>query len=270
MIKATKTIVLIVAIIVTGGCAPRVTVKKNPCDDFNGFRYYRPKPYLLITPAGDEVKEEAKDKPTKTTKVKSDEFVSIELQYLPDFSEEYAIKIWNGLGTSNVSLTLEDGWKLTSVNQQLDAQFDDNVKAIAELVKAGGSILAAGPEIIDASRVTDPPGTKYRWAVRATNIPLGYYESVIGCLPNGKKQLFGWRYVGFAPFNSCPTQMCGITTAGCEGDARGPVYGLAFEEGVMVFKLLGELESLPATDAYHFRKTQVQFGEFRLGGATPN
>ena len=33
----------------TTGCT-RVEVHKNPCEHDLGIRYYRPKPYLLITP----------------------------------------------------------------------------------------------------------------------------------------------------------------------------------------------------------------------------
>ena len=36
--------------------------------------------------------------------------------------------------------------------------------------------------------------------ILATNIPFGFYEAVIARDPKGKKQLYGWRYVGFMPF----------------------------------------------------------------------
>ena len=32
-------------------------------------------------------------------------------------------------------------------------------------------------------------------------------ESVINPDATGKKRMWGWRYVGFAPFNSCPTDI---------------------------------------------------------------
>jgi hypothetical protein len=244
---------LLTMLVVAAGCAPRVRVIKNPAPSECGFRYYLPKPYLLITPAGKVIEEK-----TTTTKTISDEFVSIELQYLPDFSEQYSVDVRNRLGTSNVTLELEDGWKLTSVNQELDAKFDENVAAIADLIKAGGGLIPTGPGVSDAVR---PPVAPSRLVVRATNIPLGYYESVIGCC-NGKKQMYGWRYVGFAPFNSCPTQMCGGAIANCESDPAGPIYGLAFQEGVMVFRPLDELQLLPATDPYHFQLTGVQVADF--------
>ena len=38
------------AAILLSGCT-RVVVKKDPGPDDEGFRYYRPKPYLMVAPA---------------------------------------------------------------------------------------------------------------------------------------------------------------------------------------------------------------------------
>ena len=56
MTKCTRSVgsTLLIITLLNLGCAPRVTVRKNPCDQDCGFRYYRPKPYLLISPAGEE------------------------------------------------------------------------------------------------------------------------------------------------------------------------------------------------------------------------
>lgn len=227
------------------GCTPKVVVRRSGGINDTGIKYYRPKPYLLITPDGSSVKVQETQSRSTTTTTKSDQFVSIELQYLPDFSEEYSINVRPGLGNADVSLTLEDGWKLTELNQKIDSQFDESLTAVAELVKAAGTVIptappVGGPEGYRAESITR------KWVVQATNVPLGYYEAVLDgdC---GQKKLYGWRYVGFAPFNSCPTQFHGEQCADCENDPHGPIYGLVFEKGVMTFRQLNVLQSDGAT-----------------------
>lgn len=232
-----KLVLLVATIVMQIGCTPRVNVVSNPGPHSKGFRYYRPKPYLLITPIGATVAVKTAEN-TTTTSTQSDEYVNIELEYLPDFSEEYAIDVKTGLGTAEVSFKLEDGWKLTEMNQKLDSQFDENVSAIADLVRAGGEVIRPTGEGDGGLRAANE--TK-RWAVRATNVPIGYYESVISRDPGCKKRLYGWRYVGFAPFNGCPTDVMGLDLAACD-DPNGPIYGLVFENGAMTFKRLNAIK----------------------------
>ncbi len=241
-----KTLHAAIALVICGfvftGCNPGIKVVQSPTKHNKGIRYYRPKPYLLISPAG-EVATAKNDQTTTTTREMSDETVSIELQYLPDFSEEYAITVRPGLGVANVNFKLEDGWNLTEMNQQLDSKFADNVKAISELVKAGGSLGSPS----NFTTGDNPSGeSKSRWVVKSTNVPLGYYEAVINVDSQCKKRLYGWRYVGFAPFNSCPTTVYGEDVAACD-DPNGPIYGLVFEQGVMCFKQLNELHNADPT-----------------------
>ena len=230
-----------VALTILVGCTPRVVVRKSIGINDTGIKYYRPKPYLLIAPIG---KSEAKSdgKTTTTTTTKSDEFVEIELQYLPDFAEEYSIDVKPGLGTANVSLKLEDGWNLTELNQNLDSNVDDNIKALTELAKSTATIIpTSNPVEVNKGGRTE---VTTKMVVNATNVPLGYYEAVIGgsaC----KKRMMGWRYVGFAPFNSCPTDVCGSATTRCN-EPSGTIYGLGFEQGAMVFKQLNAMHSNPA------------------------
>lgn len=223
-------IALVTAAITVAGCTPRVRVRQSPGPTDTGIRYYRPKPYLRIEPAGSVVTE---GKVSTTTP--SDEFVAISLEYLPDFSEEYSIDVRPGLGSANVSVGLTDGWNLTSLNQELDTQFDENVKAVAELAKA-----ATG--FIPSAKSTDSavPGTMQRFVVAATNVPIGYYESVISKDTCGKKRLYGWRYVGFLPFTPCPTEMCGTQHLAC-GSVPSDLFGIVFQNGVMTFKHLDEI-----------------------------
>lgn len=185
------------------------TVKKDPGPHDRGVRYYRPKPYLFLEPALG----------------KSDELVTMSLQYLPDFAEEYSIHVRAGVGKNTTSFKLQDGWNLTEFNVDVDSKVSENIEAVAKLIEA-----------VPKLRPTAGDGVP-KGAVRATNVPLGYYEAVINPGPDGKKRLYGWRYVGFAPFVGCPQQGTGVECADCHQQA---LYGLVFEKGVMVFKPLAE------------------------------
>lgn len=217
------------------GCLPRVNVVQNPGPRDKGVRYYRPKPYLLVTPAG---KAYTDPESKKNVVEPSDTYVQIQLQYLPDFSEEYSINVRTGFGTADVGIKLENGWNLTEINQKLDSQTDENLKAVAELIKA------VPPAAFGANVEAVPPAT-----VSARNVPLGYYESVIGRDNCGKKQIFGWRYLGFMPYAQCPITPSGGDCSICGEGGDMAIYGLVFENNVMVFKSLGEISNIPGSHA---------------------
>ncbi len=228
----------VLALACISGCAPRTVVRKNPCDNDRGIRFYRPKPYLLVTPGSEITSVEDQAKKTITTKKgvgNSDQFVTIKLEYLPDFAEEYAIEVKPGLGTNNTVVNLEDGWNLTTVDQKLDAKFDENLGAVTELAKVvvGGVGNKATMSIVGGGSGPDLP----ELVVSATDVPIGYYESVIG-MHNGKKRLYGWRYVGFAPYLQCPAEGRGASCLDC--NTEGEVFGLVFRNGIMTFAPLSE------------------------------
>jgi hypothetical protein len=279
------------------GCT-QVTVKKDPGPNDKGFRYYRPKPYLMITPGAIEKKEE---KPTFTssTSVKqgaplkiaspdpSDQSAinnkgvrltdysegiepgqfkanvgelvppknvnrgendstqnassdaqaeekikaSISLIYLPDFAEEYSVRLRPGLGIGELSMKLENGWNLTSVGMKTDQQTAEIINSVANLVGSAGKTFS--PELRDNK--TTPIAD-----VLATNIPFGLYEAVISEDPCGRKQLYGWRYVGFMPFQSCPVQPCGMESMACNDPSA--IYGMVIDiSGTMRFEKIAEI-----------------------------
>ncbi len=201
-----RRILLLLLASLAGGCAT-TTVTRDPPPWDKGIRYYRPKPYLFIQPAENG----------------SDAFVRVSLEYLPDFSEEYSIRARAGLGINQTSIKLADGWNLVEIDQKLDAQFDESLKAVGELV---GNL-----PIPTAGKTADMPRTKM--VVRATNVPLGFYEAVLSRGPNGRKRLYGWRYVGFYPFAACPMHAAGEDCIDCHA---ADVYALTFRRGVMTFQ----------------------------------
>ncbi len=214
------------------GCMPRVIVRAHPTPNDQGIRYYRPKPFLKVEPA-----EVALEK-NQTTIMPG--VVRISLVYLPDFSEEYAIDVRSGLGIANVGIKLEDGWNLTEISQELDSQADENVRGVASLLSAVGDISPTSGSI--------PKNVEASFTVSARNVPLGFYESIIGRDSRGCKRLYGFRYVGFVPFTHCPVDGAGQQSLCCS-DPESGLYGLSFVNGQMVFLPLDEMAHSSAVDA---------------------
>ncbi|MCA9180815.1 MAG: hypothetical protein KDA51_05160 [Planctomycetales bacterium] len=159
---------------------------------------------------------------------------------MPDFSEEYSIDVRSGLGIANVGIKLQDGWNLTEISQELDSQTDENTKAFASLLSAVGDVV---PTSSAGDRTATPSFT-----VPARNVPIGFYESIIGLDARGCKRLYGFRFVGFVPFSGCPLNMGGSQSACCD-DPNSGLYGLSFVDGQMVFLPLSEMAHMAAIPA---------------------
>lgn len=215
-----NTMLVFLATMITVGCLPATRVVKNPGDRDRGVRYYRPKPYLLITPMINKSGEPVAG------------FISMEQVTMPDFSEEYSIHIRTGLGSNSTSIQLTDGWRLDSLNVELDSNFDENVSAIADVAKAIPSLTSSNGN------------SDRKMALPASNVPIGYYEAVISQGCNGKKRLYGFRYVGFMPYSACPLESCGSEQQSCY---EGQVYGLHFDGKQMTFQLLHDIPAAKET-----------------------
>jgi len=192
----------------SAGCAG-VSVVKDPGEYDRGIRYWRPKPYLLVTPAD-----------------ATGRMVKIKLEYLPDFSEEYAII---PKGKKPPQIQLKDGWNLVAV---------------------GGP--APPPEPAEAAPAPAAPAADPNklpeYVVAATNVPIGYYESVFD-KKGEKKFLKGWRYIGMSPLaggDAIGVDPGSMVPPGCPtpppgSSMSGPLYGLVFFNGVMTFRQLDEI-----------------------------
>jgi hypothetical protein len=195
------------------GCSS-VTVIKNPTASDTGIRYWRPKPYLLVTPAD-----------------ATGRMVKLKLEYLPDYSEEYSI---HPQGKKPPQVQLKDGWNLVAV---------------------GGP--APPPEKPEEAAAPPPPpaGDPMKlpeYVVAATNVPIGYYESVFDSTGT-KKFLKGWRYIGASPLsggNPIGMDPKGLPNGGLPPGCPpptpgsvlpGPLYGMVFFNGVMTFRQLDEI-----------------------------
>ena len=89
-----KSIAICVFAGLLAGCSS-VSVIKNPGPEDTGIRFYRPKPYLLVTPAD-----------------ATGRMVKLKIEYLPDYSEEYSVR---PQGKKPPQVQLKDGWNLVAV-----------------------------------------------------------------------------------------------------------------------------------------------------------
>jgi len=225
------------------GCAPKVNVVKLCGNDSStqGIRYYRPKPYLLITPVNETTTTE-KDKTKTTTSTPGAKYVNMNLEYLPDYGEEYAIQVRPGLGTADVKIELEDGWKLASLNQTLDTKFSENLQALTGAAETVVGATLPTPAASGSGAEKSSTGSAGTRVVQSSNVPLGYYESVVGLDGHGRKQMYGWRYIGFLPFSNCPPEVCG--RGGSQNCNSITLYGLVFRDGIMEFRPIGDVAGL--------------------------
>ena len=211
------------------GCA-RTTVRKVTRGDEQGVRFYRPKPYLKISPTGKE------------------HVVTVEIEYLPDFSEEYVVRPITGLGSNETSVELNANGTLAAMNSKTDAKVAENIEAVASLIKA----VPTGSGVANTSSFMDEQRPGFKMDMPAYGVPLGLYEAVISRGPDGCKRLYGWRYVGFAPFAQCPYQSSGLECRDChEG-----LFGLVNVGGAMVFCSLDDM----ANNAYSLTAKSVALG----------
>lgn len=261
------------------GCT-RVVVHKDPGPHDHGFRYWRPKPYLFIgplapdekKPAGDaggsggdqgvrrdttEIGADGKPKVTHVETVSSIK-IAMQIKYLPDYNEEYSVKLKAGIGIGKLDIKLEDGWNLTSVGVQTDQQLPQLITAFGSLLSAATGGGAKGKVTKEGTFVIDTQYTSKDLYIIDTrpDVPLGFYEPIIATDPHGKKSLFGWRYVGFMPFAGCPVQACVQPKAvTCE---TSDLWGIVATPTSIKFARLTDIES--GANPYQYRNFEQRAG----------
>lgn len=221
-----KRVVPAIALVTLVGCAA-TWVKPNPGPHDCGVRYYRAKPYLLIQSAGTL---------SNNSKFGEAQLYKLSLESLPDYSEEFSIHMTPGLGLNKTTITFDDhGYgTLKSLNVETNSNTAEVLKAVAELLPV--VLPPANPEGRNFGG-----GQGWTWGkceVVGHNVPVGYYEAVLNTGPDGKKRLFGWRYVGFVPFATCPIEGVGnCSTPYADSD----LYGLVTVGNCMVFRKLCDI-----------------------------
>lgn len=167
--------------------------------------------------------------------------VQMEVKYLPDYNEEYSIRLTPGLGIGTLNLTLQDGWNLTNVGQTTDQQTSQILGSIATLaatIKPGAAAAGGGGK---ANMLNAPEKNPTLIIDAKKDVPLGFYEPIIATDPSGKKFLFGWRYVGFMPFSGCPVApVVNENVVECSTDE---LWGMVVGKDSIKFQKLSEIRA---------------------------
>lgn len=125
------------------GCSRVEVAPYNASSYKEGLRFYRPRPYLLVSQLLDS---EGKNKGQ-----------NIQMIYLPDYNQEYVIRERVFFGTVSMKPTLENGWNLTSLEATADPKTAEIITALVGVARLG----AANADIASSqtSVVTNfPPG----------------------------------------------------------------------------------------------------------------
>ncbi len=122
-------------------------------NDTSGVRFYRPAPYLWITQADppkdvnvetfrEELRETGSEIITETTSVRplGGPRYTAQIVMLPDYSQEYIVQWKAGIGSVKPSVSLADGWNLSSFGAEVDSKVSDTIGAVASL---GGTVADA-------------------------------------------------------------------------------------------------------------------------------
>jgi hypothetical protein len=177
----------------------------------------------------------------------------MEIKYLPDYNEEYSIKLRPGIGTGSLGINLQDGWNLTSVNMQTDQKLPELLTSLGGLI---GAVTGKGGNASGGSGGTTKGGggASDTFVIVDTrpDVPLGFYEPIVASDPNGRKSLFGWRYVGFMPFAGCAVTPCPETKVVTCTDAD--LYGLIATSDSIKFARLHEIQNPEQNWPYRWKR----------------
>jgi hypothetical protein len=205
-----KTAAVCLCAVVLGGCSS-VNVVKNPGPGDNGIRYYRPKPYLLVTPAD----------PTGR-------MVKLEILQLPDYCEEYSI---HPKGKKPPAVQLKDGWNLVGVGgggappaapEAAPAPLPaEALKLPEQVLQASNVPIGLYESVFDvAGPVKFLKGWRY----------VGFSPWGSGGPPNGTDAQGVQNLQKGCPPCVAPGSV-----------VQGPLYGIVFFNGAMTFRQIDEI-----------------------------
>jgi hypothetical protein len=138
------------------GCASVKVVRVDPSKvdaayndgqrvETSGVLFYRPRPYLMVTEAPPPKDSQplggapiarldmnSQDKPTQPEAQQ----LSVQIVWLPDYSQEFEIRAHPGLGSVTMNPTLKDGWNLAGLSATMDSKTAELITAATGLAKA--------------------------------------------------------------------------------------------------------------------------------------
>ena len=164
---------------------------------------------------------------------------TLTLVHHADYSEEYSAQIYAGLGTNSTQLTFNDAGVLMSTTVSVDSKANELITSLAGLIGTTPNLLRPA-ERRGGGEMAVPEVAKM--SVEAYDVPLGYYEMVLSPGPDGHRQLYGWRYIGFMPFKQCPVTSGGETCTTC---LEEDLYGLVTIGDKMYFRKLSDIAKQP-------------------------
>lgn len=153
------------------GCAGLEVAKVDKNGDPNGFVYYLPHPYLLVTNVASKIEGQnctQKKNPTKVSATEKNSTstagdnhqkaseLEYKIIYLPDMSQKYAVTIRSGFGSVNTNMKFEDGWKLTEVGGIIDTKIPETLNAISGLMTAAAGIPTTKARPSGMTKQLDP------------------------------------------------------------------------------------------------------------------
>lgn len=122
-----------------------------------GIPYYLPRPYLVVTKnltcvtaakSGSTESQGTAQTAQKTNITvnkdsdKSKDAYAMQVVYLPDPDQKYALYFDKGTGSYDSAITLVDGWKLAGLNMKGDAKTSETIQAIGSAIKDTASAAA--------------------------------------------------------------------------------------------------------------------------------
>jgi hypothetical protein len=140
--------------------APSETAKWG--DAKEGYVFYQPELYFLVTPAGggkataaDEKgkKEDEKKDPSKEPKAEDKATgLSVTPIYLPNPAKPYRVTTFNFLAKSDFAFNFKDGWQLTSISDKADNTTVANTLAgeLKTILGAAGVGIASMKQPVDS------------------------------------------------------------------------------------------------------------------------
>ncbi len=110
------------------GCATIEISKVTPNQsNVDGLRFYRPDLYLLVT--ADAADPSGKGLQTSVIS-------------LPNKNEEYILRHKSGIGSTELSATLEGGWNLTQLGTTVDTKVPETITGVAGVLGTVGGLAA--------------------------------------------------------------------------------------------------------------------------------
>ena len=119
---------------------------------------------------------------------------SVSVMYLPDPSREFAIDIQSGIGgTAELNLKLTNGWMLTEVGAKTDAQADETVAAVAEVIGSLAELTTVFTPAGGNAGVSSSAPTPTQWVEGVTPGLYGVeFDKTTGSLVRIYRVQMGW------------------------------------------------------------------------------